>query len=41
MKIRQDNDMTDCIGVVYVENEMELSCSIRQGAICEKNEIGQ
>lgn len=24
MKIRQDNDVTDCIGTVYDENKIEL-----------------
>ena len=28
MKTRQDNDITDCIDTVHVENEIELSWSI-------------
>ena len=28
MKFKQDNDVTDCICVVYIEIEIELSWSI-------------
>ena len=27
-KMREDNDMTDCTGPLYVENEIELSWPI-------------
>ena len=33
--------MIDRIGVVYLENEIELSWLIKPGAICDKNQIGQ
>ena len=29
MKTRQDNSVTHCIGVIYIENDNELSWSIR------------
>ena len=41
MKIRQDNDVIDHIGAVYVKNETELSWLIESGAVCDKNQIGQ
>ena len=37
MKMRQDNDMTDCIGLLYVENETKISWSIEQGTIYDKD----
>ena len=37
MKTRQDNDLTDCIGVFYGKNDIELSWPIRQGIICDEN----
>lgn len=33
--------MTDFTGVVYVENEIELSWSIEQGIVCDKNQKEQ
>ena len=36
-KTRQDNDLTDCIGVVYTKNEIELLWLIGQGVVCDKN----
>ena len=33
MIMRQNNDMTDCTSVVYIERETELSRSIQQGAV--------
>ena len=33
MKTRQDNDMIDHIDVAYVQNEIELSRSIRLGVV--------
>ena len=41
MKTRQDNNLTDHIGTVYVENETDLQWSIGSGAICDKNQIRQ
>ena len=32
--------MTDCIDVVYVENETKLSWSIELGSVCGENQIG-
>ena len=39
MKTRQDNDVTDHRGVFYFENDIELSWSIRPGAVYDKNQI--
>ena len=36
-KTRQDNDMTDCIGTIYVENETELSWPIKLGVVYDEN----
>ena len=41
MKIRQDNDVTNCTGAVYAENEIELSWPIKSSINCEENHIGQ
>lgn len=41
MKTKQDNDVTDCIGVVYTENKTRLLWPIRLGAICDENHTGQ
>ena len=35
-KTKQDNDMTDCIGLVYVENNTELSGPIGPGVVSAK-----
>lgn len=35
-KIRQDNGMTDCIGLVYFKIETKLSRPIRLGAVYEE-----
>ena len=37
MKTRQDNNVTDHIGVVYVENETKLPCLIGLGTINDEN----
>ena len=37
MKTRQDNDVTNCTGAIYVENETKLSWSIGRDAICDEN----
>ena len=40
-KTKKDNDMTDRIGAIYVENKTELSWLIRSGVVCDKNQTGQ
>ena len=35
MKVRQDNDVTDCIGIVYAKNDIELYKPIISGAVCD------
>lgn len=40
-KTKQDNDVTNYIGVVYVETKNELSGAIESGVICHQNKIGQ
>ena len=40
-KNKLDNDVNDCIGVVYAENEVELTLLIQNGAVYEEKEIGQ
>ena len=37
-KTGQDNNVTDKIGAVYIENETELSWPIRSSAICDENQ---
>ena len=37
MKTKEDNDVTNCIGVVYAESKIELLWPIRPGAICDEN----
>lgn len=41
IKTRQDNNMTDYIGVVCTENEIELSWPIEPGAFCGENHTRQ
>ena len=41
MKTRQDNDLTDHIGIVYVENKTKLLWLIRLGATCDENQSNQ
>ena len=36
-KTKNDNDVIDRIGIVYVENDIELSWPIKSGVICDKN----
>ena len=38
MKTRQDNDMIDCIGVVYAKTKTELLGPIKPGIVCYENE---
>lgn len=40
-KIRQDKDVTDCVGVIYAKNETKLWWPIRSGLVCYHNKIGQ
>ena len=37
IKTSQDNDMIDCKGAIYTEDEIELSWSIGSGTVCDKN----
>ena len=37
MKTKQDNRLIDHTGVVYTENEIELSWSIEAGALYDEN----
>lgn len=41
MKARQDNDVTNCIGVIYTEKDIELLSLIRQGTIYDEMKIGE
>ena len=38
-KTKQDNDVTDCIGLVYSEIETELSRPIWLGVVYDENQI--
>ena len=40
-KIRDENDVTDRIGTVYVENDTKLSWLIGSGVDCDEIQIGQ
>ena len=40
-KTRQDNDLSDCPGVFYIENDTELSWTIELGAVCDENQVEQ
>lgn len=40
-KMRLENDLTDCIDSLYVENEIKLSRPIKQGTVYDKDQIGQ
>lgn len=40
-KVRQDKDVADRIGTLYVDNEIELSRPIRQGMVYDEDIIGQ
>ena len=39
IKTRQDNDVTNRIGIVYTENDNELLWLIESGANCDENQI--
>lgn len=39
-KTKKDNDVIDCIGVVYAEIKTELSVPNEPSAICYQNQIG-
>lgn len=38
---KQDNNVTDITGMHYVENEIELSLSIKLGTVYYEDQIGQ
>ena len=40
-KTKQDNDMTDHMSLVYVENDIELLWPIKSGANSDENHIEQ
>ena len=40
-KTKQDNDMIDRIGAIYIENDAELSSLSGPSAVSNKNQIGQ
>ena len=37
MKTRKDNDMTNCMGLVYIDSNNELSRPIWQSVVNEEN----
>ena len=39
IKTRQDNDVTNRIGIEYTENDNELLWLIESGANCDENQI--
>ena len=41
MKSKQDNNVTNLIGTVYVKNETGLSWLIRLSEVSDENQIGQ
>ena len=41
MKMKQDNDVTNCISVIYIKNKTELLWPIETSVVCHKNKIGQ
>ena len=40
MKTKEDNNVIDHIGLVYIGNDTELSGPIKPSAICDKNNTG-
>ena len=40
-KIKQNNNVTDCIGLVYFKTKTELSGPIRQSVVYDENQIEQ
>ena len=40
MKTRQNNDVINRIGVVYIKNDTKLSWLIRLSVNCDENQIG-
>lgn len=38
-KTKQDNNMIECLGVVYAETETKLSGPIKRGVVCYQNQI--
>ena len=41
MKTKQDNDLIDCIGVIYAETKIELSGPIKLSVVCYQNQTRQ
>lgn len=41
INIKENNDVIDPTGAIYVKNDIELSWSIEFGASCDENQIGQ
>ena len=41
IKTRKYNDMFDCTGAVYDENETELSWPIKSSVYYDENQMGQ
>ena len=41
MKTKQDNDVTNLIGVIYFRSDIELSCLIKPSVNRDENQIGQ
>ena len=41
MKTTQDNEVIDCIGVVFTEIETKLLRPIEPSVVCDENQIGQ
>lgn len=41
MITREDNDMSDHTGAVYIDNDIELSWSIGPGVDYDESQIGQ
>ena len=40
IKTRQDNNITDCIGSIYIKNEIELSWPVGPSAAHDENKMG-
>ena len=41
MKTKQDNDLIDCIGVIYAETKIELLGPIKLSVVCYQNQTRQ
>lgn len=40
MKTKQDNNLTNRVGMFYTENDIELSWLVKSSAVYEENQIG-